>query len=248
MIRLIRAELYKAASRAYLYVLLSCILVSMVSGIFMINMIIKPHTIYVMMCMYLQFLMVLTYLIIAFVDMTAGDEIKENTLKNTLSSGISRTSVYLSKIISSTILTFLSAAIMLSVFLGFVFILFEPGKELTAAFLSDFVLRLLSAIPLYIAAITIGVLLCFAIKRNSVVTAVYIALFAFTGGIFNLLGIVVSKIFLNIYRALISTNINALAGQSITHIQMLKSAGIGFAYTILFTLAGIIIFKRQDIQ
>ncbi|WP_406542053.1 hypothetical protein [Clostridium ljungdahlii] len=71
------------------------------------------------------------------------------------------------------------------------------------------------------------------------------------GSFIKLLCALVSNKFYGIYNILITTNISALTpikNPNLTLLQMLPSAGLGFAYTIIFTIIGIIIFRKMEIK
>lgn len=248
MLNLIKADLYKVFNRAYMYVFLGIMVVLSIAANVLLKTANVPVTAYDIMQMGLDSLIIPIFLVIMFVDITASEEIKDGILKNTVAFGISRVKLYISKIVSSVILAFISAFVILTAFIGSAFLIFEPGKHFTGSFAADFSYRILSAIPLYIAAIVICMMLAFIIKKNMLFAFTYAALFVVINLIVKVLYTLVSEKFLWVYNLLITRNLKFLSGDIVTSTQMLTAAGIGFAYAIIFTLMGIMVFKKQELK
>jgi ABC-2 type transport system permease protein len=245
MLRLIKAELYKTFNRAYFYATIGTTVFFILSIIFSANSLI---TVQGMMEIGLSVLISPVFIIIMFVSTTTNEEIKEKTLRNTVSFGVPRSKLYMAKVITSVILSFIAAAVILGAFVGGSFLMFEPGSGLTASFVSGFFLRILSAVPLYTAAIAICALLGFVIKSEMVYALTYAGIFVAVKPIVQLLSFFVSDKFLYIYNMLITTQLTNLGSMGTAGTVMLRSAVLGIVYTVFFLAIGVAVFKRQEIK
>jgi hypothetical protein len=248
MLKLIKAELYKTFNRAYYYVFICCTVFfigSLYAGIYLTKV---PITVYNLMAMGVNTLKTPVFLILMIVSTITNEEIKEKTLRNTLSFGVSRNSLYMAKLITSIILATISAVIILAVFVGGAYILFKPGSELTPMFVKDFFLRILYAVPMYTAAIAISALLGFVIKSEMVYAFSYLGLFVAVKPVIQLLCYFISDKFIYIYNILISTRLSMLGDMKTGGIDSLTTVILGIAYTVIFTAIGIVVFRRQEVK
>ena len=193
------------------------------------------------------------FLVLMTIDIVSGEEIKHLTLKNSVSFGISRSKIVLSKIIVTVILSFIAAIIILAVFLGSGVILF--GTEgVTSVMIKDFTLRLLSAIPLWIGAISVGTFLAFFISNYTLCSFLYAGLFAAAGSIIKLLAKLISDKLMYIHNILITTRLNSLSNiykqaiQPITNDTIIFAVAVGVAYTVVFTILSILYFNKKEVK
>ena len=246
MLNYIKAELYKGLNRlSYKVTLLVLVLLSVSA-----NALFRGPNVTALesLDMAMSCLDAIIFLVILYIDVT--EELKDKTLRNVMVSGLSREKLYISKVIIPIIIAFITCIFILVFFVGSTFLFLKPGN-LSPAILINLALRLLCAIPLFIAAISFGVLLSFILKNQYAFAYTYAAIFALMGNFIKLLCALVSNKFYGIYNLLITTNISALTpikNPNLTLLQMLHSAGLGFAYTIIFTIIGIIIFRKMEIK
>lgn len=246
MLNYIKAELYKGLNRlSYKVIILVLVLLSVSANALFIG---PKVTALESLYMAMSCLDAVIFLVIVYIDVT--EELKDKTLRNVMVSGLSREKLYISKVIIPIIISFITCIFILFFFVGSTFLFLKPGI-LSPAILTNLALRLLCAIPLFIAAISFGVLLSFILKNQYAFTYTYAGIFVAAGPIIKLLCALVSNKFYGIYNILITTNISALTpikNPNLTLLQMLPSAGLGFAYTIIFTIIGIIIFRKMEIK
>lgn len=248
MLNLIKADLYKVFHRKYLYIFWALMLLTVVEANYIVYKNLPSFTVYDMLSLSLSFLKVPIYLIIILIDMTLADELKDNLLKNALSFGIPRRKLYVSKIITCWILAVLSTVLILSAFIGSAFFLLQPGMHFTNFFAASFVLRILCALPLYTAALTIGICLCVLIRNNMVFGFLYAAIFTVLEPLTSILSALVSQYFDLLHGILISTHIKRIAEEPLTNLSMGTALGLGVIYTFIFTWLGIAAFRKQDIK
>ncbi len=245
MLNYIKAELYKDLNRLVYKVTILVLVLLSISA----NVLFTDHKITALETMYMaiNFLPEVIFLIIIYIDVT--EELKDKTLRNVMVSGLSREKLYISKVIIPIIISSITCIFILVFFVGSALLFLKPGN-LNPAILTSLSLRLLCAIPLFIAAISFGVLLSFILKNQYAFLYTYLGIFVLTGNIIKLLCALVSSKFYGIYNLLITTNISVLTpkNENLTSLQMLHSAGLGFAYTIIFTIIGIIIFRKMEIK
>ncbi|OBR89816.1 ABC-2 family transporter protein [Clostridium ragsdalei P11] len=246
MLNYIKAELYKGLNRlSYKVTLLVLVLLSVSANALFTG---PKVTALESMYMAMSCLPAVAFLVMMYIDVT--EELKDKTLRNVMVSGLSREKLYISKVIIPIIISFITCTLVLIFFVGSTFLFLKPGN-LSPAILINLSLRILCAIPLYIAAISFGVFLSFILKNQYAFAYTYAAIFALMGNFIKLLCALVSNKFYGIYNLLITTNISVLTpikNPNLTSLQMLHSAGLGFAYTIIFTIIGIIIFKKMEIK
>lgn len=190
---------------------------------------------------------VTVFVIIIIIDIITAEEQKNNTLKNAVSSGISREKIILSKIISTIILLIILGTIVLFIYFGSGAILFKVSSTFSMSIVRDFIVRLLLVTLLLIAAISIGTLLSIVIKNNTTFAFVYAGVFMMNIFIkfFMFLGMDKLKY---IYNILITTQLKnlstiALNSENITHIILLA-----IIYIIIFTTLNIIYFRNMDVK
>lgn len=189
------------------------------------------------------------YLLVVFSDMITSEEQKNLTLKNVIGSGLSRSKMYLGKLIATVILAFISAGIILGAYLGSGLVLFGLGDTFSIGLLQDFSLRILAAIPLWISGIALVTFLAILIKNNTLFAMVYIFGVSLMPSILRLLGHFVARIFTIIYDYLPTTQLQLLTQPEVlTSAQFIESVGSGIVHTLVFVVIGLIYTKRKTIH
>lgn len=252
MLNYIKAEIYRNLKRMYFWnftLLTSAIVLFFIT----IGKIFTSGNLSMLLELGIEMLGVPVFFVLMIIDMVSGEEIKNLTLKNSISFGIPRSKIVLSKIIVTVILSFIAAIIILSVFLGSGVILF--GTEgVTSTLTKDFTLRLLSAIPLWIGAISVGTFLAFIFSNYTLFSFVYAGLFVAAGPIIRLLGRLVSDKFMYINNILITTRLNSLSRiyqqnfQSVISDTMTFAVIVGAAYTVVFAILSILYFSKKEVK
>lgn len=187
------------------------------------------------------------YIIVMIVEMVTAEEQKNQTLKNVVSSGISRNKLILSKFIVTFILSVIAAAIVLVVFFGSGAVLFKAGEGFSLSIVNNFMLRLLAATALWTGTISVGNLLAIMFKNNVAFAFSYVGLFGVLGNVIKLFRTLVSHKFEYVYNILITTQLKNLGGTGImASNDLMRAALIGIMYTIIFTIIGIVYFKKME--
>lgn len=183
------------------------------------------------------------FLLVLIIDMATAEEHKNNTIKNVISSGMPRSTFVLSKFIVTVILTFVWAGIILSVFYISGICMFGIGK----GDIGNECLRILTSIPLFIGAISIGTFLAIIIENNSIFAFAYIVVFTGVSLIVKMLKTLVSPQFGKLYNVLITTQLGNF--KNVFSSSMAEKAIVsGIVYTLIFLILSMIYFNRKEIK
>lgn len=248
MFNYIRAELYRNFNRMYFWVFtgvmaalaVAIIILSKVDNIARLDFSMLLDTILYVMAMPI-------YIVACFIDMVTAEENKNQTLRNAITFGIPRRKLVLSKLIVTVILSLVSAFIVLGLFYGSAAALFGIDQG-TGEVFSKVLPRLLTALPLWIGAISIGTFLGIAINNNTLFGFAYAGVFLLTSKIILVLSYVVSDKFMKINNYLISTRLTTLRNPNLTSKDLWTSALIGICYTIVFTIINMIYFSKKEVK
>lgn len=248
MLNYIRAELYRNFNRAYLWLYtgiisaLAVTLLSMLKNTGAPNMGLSDM---VKLCTYALSFPV--FLVAAMLDMVTAEEQKNQTLRNVVTFGVSRSKIILSKIIVSIILAVVCAVIISLLFFGTDALLLGLGKNFPGEIKQD-TLRILAAVPLWCGAIAVGTFIFISISNIYAASFVYAGLFSATSKILQVLAYLVSDKFNYIRHILITTQLENLGAPQLTSQGMLKAVFVGISYTVVFTVLSMIYFKKKEIK
>lgn len=248
MINYMKAELYRNFNRLYFWVFtgvlsalaLAVNMMGSASSVSGMNLsMILDSTLYV--------LAMPVFLVAGIVDMVTAEENKNQTLRNAITFGISRYKLVLSKVFVSIILAFISAFIILGIFYGSGALLLgvDEGVKTVLPMVS---IRLLTAVPLWIGAISIGTFLAIAINNNTLFGFAHAGVFFMTSKIILFLSYAVSNKIMFLNKYLITTRLNGLRAADIPANELWFSALIGLAYTVVFIILSIIYFNKKEVK
>jgi ABC-type transport system involved in multi-copper enzyme maturation permease subunit len=185
------------------------------------------------------------YFIVMLVDIVLGEENKEHTLKNTISFGISRTKLFLAKNISAIILTLVVSAVTVGVFYVSSLVLLKTGAGYTTVFLTDLGKKIAIALLLYVAASVMGTFLATVIKRNGLFIFAYLGVLIVPMLVFKLLALA-NSVFKNAENAMLMSQPDLL--MQATSAQMMNVVWVALAHIAVFTILGIVLARRQEIN
>lgn len=248
MLNYIRAELYRNFNRAYLWVFTGILVTLSLAVVILCKANNIPNiSLIFLLDTSLLMLSVPVFLVAAMLDMVTAEEQKNQTMRNTITFGLSRHKIVLSKVITSVILALISAFIISIAFFGSGAVLFGLGQDFSLKISND-LLRLLAALPLWIGAISVGTFFAIVISNSTVFGFVYAGIFLMTSKVIQLLSIIVSDKFNYIQNILITTQLSKLAKPTATAHDITCSVLIGVMYTVIFTLLSILCFKNKEIK
>ena len=253
MFNVIKSELYKTRHRWYPFIYTG-VFCGLGLGLVLIfasaNRYQSSHPIHYdeIAVMLMSVLSIGSLLTVPIVDIVFSDEYKHQTMKNSLSFGISRPAVYLGKLAVQLVVALLMLAAILTVTLGGAYLfLGDNGKggEITKMLL----IRLVGALPLWIGSLCLVNMLAFLIKNSTLYSLVFVGVFLSAGQICQVLGVLVSPAFAVVRDWLISTQFDHLTMDSgVTGLVLAKCAAIGLGMAVLSTVAGILLFRRREVK
>ena len=242
MLKMICADLYKTFRRPFFYLLLAGMAVLAFAVNFSISRMgseaITVTGSWVLVLGY--FLSWPMLLMPILVDLVLAEEYKEHTLKNSVSFGLNRTGLYLSKTLSATVLGVLLGAVALGAYCGSAMLLLPWGPDFTGAFAGDFFRRVGISCIGYAAAIPMAAFLAMLLQKNS------LFVFAYYGAL------ALPQLLLRIARVpelagrfLMMPQFGFIAGGTVQQMQV--STGIFLITAGVFLIAGISLFRKKDI-
>lgn len=244
----IGAELYRNFNRVYLWLYTGVFAVLALAAVIILRANNVPEINLTSLTeMSNSMLIMPVFLVVAMIDMVTAEEQKNQTMRNTVTFGISRNKIILSKLIVTVILSLISAFIILALFLGSTTVLFGLGAGFPGVFLTHF-LRIIVAVPLWIAAISVGNFLAIFISNSNIFAAVYGVVFLMSTRVLQVLGVVVSDKFEYARKYLITTQLNKLRGTNLTRDDMLFMVIIAIGYILIFTILSMCYFNKKEIK
>ncbi len=258
MLSIIRAEFYRLFNRVYLYVFFGILIVISVLTALTMNFPLNE-----VLSVSIFALIIPVFLWPFLVDIVCGEEFTENTFVNTLAFGVSKTAIFISKVIVSSILVIITVLVTVVTFLSSVFAFANHNGITPEPLLGNYILAIFAALPLYISAIIIGILLMFVIKKNSLANLTYLVLFLCVNPLFELLRLfgvnleyltnfMITKQLVFLMGEIRSVNINTpkikmniIGGSIASQDQMLTAAVIGLIYIISLLLLSVPVIRRK---
>lgn len=243
MLKLMKADFYKLLRRPYLYVLTGSLTFLMV----FLNLSFHSGTITreLTFAQMTQFLFFPLFLVAMFVDITTAEEIKHGTLKNTVSFGVNRTALYLSKLFTATLLGLACAAVILAAFLASGYLFVKPGAGFTDDFFQDFLMRIGVAFVLYIGGVSLGTVLAVLLKKNAAFGFAYPGLLLLPPIFLMILGS-----YLPVFGTAAKATLFVLCYNlpSMAQADFPLAILIGVLHYVVFGLLGAYLFSRQEIN
>lgn len=256
MLNVMRSEFYKVSRRKYPYLLIgiTCLLELMLLGIFVLsnrhhtsNFVVYEHVIPILVMAFSAGL----YFTLPIVDMVFSDEYKNLTLKNSVSFGTSRASIYFGKLFVQLIVAFISLVAMLAVIGGGAYLLLGVENSARALELTKFLLtRTAAALPLWIAGLCIVNMLAFMVKSSALYTVTFIGMIMLVPNLVKLLSVIVSPVFNKVYDWLLTTQFDVMVASTsaLSSTQIGKIAIISATCIVASCLAGYLTFRRKEIK
>lgn len=240
MLKLIRADLYRIFHRPFFY----CLLCGMAVLAFFVNFslahVSSSNTVtsswMVILVYFLSWPVLLMPLLI---DLVGAEEYKEHTLKNSVSYGFNRMKLYSSQLIVSTILGVIVGAVALGAYCGGSVLFLKQDVSFTAAFASDFFQRIGVSFIGYVAAIPIAAFLAVILQKNSLFVFAFYAFMFMPQYILKLIRMP------QLSNYLLMTQFGRISTGSVE--QMMSSCFVFLGTGILFSILGILFFRKKDI-
>lgn len=183
-----------------------------------------------------------------FVEIITMEEFKNNTIKNIISSGLSRTKIYVGKNIAIVILAVIAFVILMISSLGMAyFILGISSAAKVSHYLQVLCLKSLGCAVLWMGALSLLHFMVMISKQPSLSIFIYLVAFMFLGSILGALGTYVNPIFNVINQFWLGTKINEIADSGSISTILGQGMLIGLGYVAIFNVIGAICFKKIDL-
>lgn len=248
----IRAEFYKVTHRAYLYGFLLLMLVGetlMAGGWAFTNAHGNHITFGDGAGMVVMMLALGLYCTILVGDMVFSDQFRHSTLKNEVSFGLTRSRIYLGKLLVSCITAVCLCAVLMIYYLGICRLMLPAGEwALEMETLKTVGLCLLAALPLWLGAQALMIALFFLLRSGTVAAIVGVVIFMAAPQVCYVLAAMVSDAFWVIYNVMLSTPLSQIDSVTDFGAFCVRNVAIGAGWFIAATVVGLIGFRRREIS
>lgn len=190
------------------------------------------------------------YAVLFTAHVAFGDEHKQQTLKNSVSSGVPRGTIYFGKLTTAFLYSVLVlAAIFLAVFgLGALMLGVWDGEDFLMN-LRGLFWSMLGSLPLWLGALSLAILLFTRIRSGAGASFLYLGAVTLIGWMLSLLELIGYSVFGTIHKWLISTQLGNICYVTGFDSQLLAGAWIsGLLYTLVFSAAGWLMFRKMEIK
>ncbi len=254
MLNVIKSEIYKTGRRAYLYIFVGVIsALGLALGVmFAVANRVRPAEYYTgfesVAAIVIMMLSAGIYFTLPFVDMVFSEEYKNLTMKNMVSYGTPRTSIYLGKLAVEILFALLGLAVMMTIILGGAFLLMgTQDMAKSTEMLGNLLVRLAVSIPLWIGALCTGNMLAFLIRNSVMYVMIFLAWFGVVPEVLKGLGALVDPVFYQIRSCMIPPLFDLMPG-ALSLDSIVRCVVVGLAHAVVFTVIGVLLFRKKEIK
>ncbi|MPM70671.1 hypothetical protein SDC9_117627 [bioreactor metagenome] len=243
MFNMVKAELYKNTRRPFLYVLTAVCggVIALLNSTFYFNQTLRETA----MPSMLSQSYVGLFFIVLFADAVLAEELRLGTLKNTVSFGAARGTVYGGRLIAASIL-YTAYFVGISVVFWASGCLFMPaGPGFNGPFIANFLLRTAATLATRLSALSLALFLALLLKRNATL------IFAFLGAMLLPAGLLLylspqGQIFSQLLSMTLIVQSTMVGRTAIGNMGViLLTSAVRFA---VFAAAGMLVFHRQEVN
>lgn len=251
MLNFIKAELYKVARRPFLYITISLVfnLLIVFAGVatnYAMRLNSEMADFPALVFVTINFIGTIPWIMLMFIDVPL-EEYKENTLKNLVSSTLSREKIYLSKYIVQVIIFLLMAITAVITMIITSYVLGLVGPNGFSDFL-DVIYRLLVAFPIYLSALALYDLVTIITKREGLAVVVILGVVSGVTIIPAMLAGLYTGIFDLISPYLLFNPLRGLINIGLTTRIIETNIIVGIVNTIVFLILGVLVMKKQEVK
>lgn len=187
-------------------------------------------------------------------DMVFSDEYKNDTFKNALSYGYSRTTIFLGKFVAEVIVAFAAAGLIIGMYLISAYLLLgdSPDSQTVTA---TFFISLLASVPVWLGALALAHTSLFLVRGSTAASFLFAGILTLPEGILTIIGFIANA---EAACALIQENLlwaqipmltmpAVLNGVVPTFSGVAHAAIVGLAHMVLCLLIGTAAFRRKEI-
>ena len=190
------------------------------------------------------------YCIIFTTDIGFSGEWRNNTMKNIVSFGTSRNTIFFGKCIVNTLLLLIGIVVVSAAYLLTNYICFRHDGSLTASAYQNYFLRFVIMLPMIIAGQTMASSLCMFFSTDLLWCGIYAVVVALLpNGIMLFYAIFPEVEALRIiYTNLPTVCLTAVAWQTLTTSLIVHAMEIAAVLLILPTVISLLVFQRKEIK
>lgn len=245
------AEGYKVLRRKYLYITLAVCLLGealLLGGSWFTYSRGNPYISFASMAgMVLLILSFGVYATMITGDVVFSDQYKWTTLKNEVSFGLSRVTIYVGKLFMAILISVVSCIVLLGAYLGGSWLLFSHSA-MDGQVLAQLAYCLAGALPIWLAALSVVMACYFNLKSNTAAAFLSIGILAVLPSVFQVLGILVNDIFTLFYQYMPTVVLDSLKN----HVGDWGYVGlawwIGAAWFVGALAIGLVGFSKKEIR
>lgn len=245
MLNLIKAEIYKQMHRSVFYgmTLIVSSIILLTEIVLSSNMVNKVFVISQVCPVGIEFALIL----IGLFSSILSEEYKYNSLKNIITSNVSKIKVYLGKVIVQILIIILMGIIFMGVFLGG-FSLLNPGDGYNNDMLIRLIIKIVAILPVLLAGLALSNLLIIAIKKEGIALVIYIMTLLSLTDIIKLLSRTIWSKLAVVNEYLFYTQTSRMSNLSATNSEIIHGLLVGIvSFVILITLGGLL-FKKDEVN
>ena len=193
------------------------------------------------------------YLCICVVSLIFGQEYKNNTLKNTISFGISRSAIYLCKLLMTLVYALIAAVFVISAFIISAYILLEnSGIE----YLTTLIKAIIASMPLLLIALTIANCFYFITDKEMSAIGYWVTIIVIIPSLLSMAGrrseicnTIASYMPVNLIGQItFNEKTKDIVLAFATKEGIMKSIAVAIIFCSIFYFMGLEIFKRKEIK
>lgn len=245
MLNIIKAEIYKYIHRPYFYIITfivsSIILLTEVA--FSSNMTNRVFVISVVCPVGIGFAL----LLIVLFSLVFFEEYKYNSLKNLITSNVSREKIYFGKVIVQILIILFMGIIIIGVFLGGLLSL-NPGDGYSNDMLIRLLIKIVALLPVLLAGLALSNLLVIGIKKEGIAIVSYITILLILTDIIKLLSRTVWNKLIIVNDYLFYNQTSIMSNLSATNSEIIHVLLVGIVSFVIFTTLGGLLFKRAEVK
>lgn len=253
MLNVIRGEWYKTRHRSYLYISIGicCLLALGLVLIFYLNSSGEGRVRYEDVGrLLLAMLSFGVYFSLIPCDIVFSEEYKHQTMKNSVSHGCSRTSLYMGKLTVTIAVAMFGIGMIVCVLMGSAYlILGVEDAALAGEITARIWVSLAGAFPLWTGALCVINMMSFYCKNSTMMSFTFVGMFMATSLLMVLLGSYVSPFFFAVRDWMIMPQFDALQNtERITGPVLARCYIVGLGYAAVSTAVGLLLFHGREVK
>lgn len=255
MLNYIRAEIYKLLHRKYPYIVLGCMVALealLVGGFMFHNSHSFPQYFGDTITIVTELSIIGACMCVFSSDVVWAGQYKNSTLKNEVSFGLSRTSIYLGKLITQTLLSVVFLVLMMGFYLGFSWValphdpILDPqGMQIVGYFLAV-------NFPLWLAAQAVICFCTFALTSDMAAAFLYFGILVVPSAVLQVVGLFAGgearDVLLTIASYMPDQMMSAAKSMVGDWSFCWKAWLVGAVWFAAFTAAGLCAFHKREIK